>query len=54
MKKWTFQKGLFVILVIIILLSTVDKYTGRNFFDAFFCLFLFVIGISIGSNLELE
>lgn len=54
MKKWTFQKGLFVILVIIILLSTVDRYTGRNFFDGFFCLFLFVIGISIGSNLELE
>ena len=54
MKKWTFQKGLFVILVIIILLSTVDRYTGRIFFDVFFCLFLFVIGINIGLNLELE
>lgn len=54
MKKWTFQKGLFVILVIIILLSTVDRYTGRNFFDVFFCLSLFVIGINIGLNLELE
>ena len=54
MKKWTFQKGLFVILVIIILLSTFDRYTGRNFFDVFFCLFLFVIGINIGLNLELE
>lgn len=54
MKKWTFQKGLFVILIIIILLQVIDTYTGRNFFDALFCLFLFIIGISIGSNLELE
>ena len=54
MKKWTFQKGLFVILVIIILLSTVDSYTGRNFFDGFVCLFIFVTGITIGLNLELE
>ena len=54
MKKWTFQKGLFVILVIIILLSTVDRYTGRNFFDVFFCLFLFVIGINIGLNIDFE
>lgn len=54
MKKWTFQKVLFIILIIIILLQVIDMYTGRNFFDALFCLFLFIMGISIGANFELE
>lgn len=54
MKKWTFSKYIFIILFIIILLQIADLYFGKNFFDILFIVFVFIFGISIGSNLELE
>jgi len=54
MKKYTFSKYIFIILIIIIILQIIDLYSGGNFFDALFVIFMFIFGISLGSNLELE
>ena len=54
MKKYTFSKYMCIILIIIMILQVVDLHSGKNFFDLLFIVFMFISGVNIGANLELE